>query len=198
LLCSFAALARLVECDACVATLLFDLAQASPGFYQLPTAGGADVFAEVKPAGERLKGVSVALVLQPVHERMIVRIAARAELRPTEACAAARNCQSPSSHNRRAMKRMLPQEQVDANPPTDDTPQLAWGERGLVGVHRERKQYHGIVTGPHQLRVKASQLPCAADYDHVTPERRRPGQLTAAALLLRRERMSGSTPISRG
>ncbi len=153
--------------------------------------------AEIELAGELLEGVSVALALQTVHEGMIVRIAASAELWPTDACAAARNRQVLIGHDSRALKRMLSLKQVDADPQSSGPSHLAWREHGLVNVRGEREQHHGIAASTHQLRFKAPQLACAAHYDHLARDRRipcRPASSTTPAV--RRDRMSGRTSIS--
>jgi hypothetical protein len=200
--------ACLVACDTRVAKLLFYLGQASPYLCQLTLAGGAYAFdeldlaahtraAEIKLAGELLEGVTVALALQTVDEGMVVRIAASTELWPTDACAAARHRQVLSGHDSGALKRMLPEEQVDADPQTGGPSQLGWRERRLISVDSERKQHHGIAASTYQLRFKALQLACAAHYDHLARDRRilcRPAIWTTPAV--RRDRVSGRTFIS--
>jgi hypothetical protein len=192
---SLTARAGLVASYVRVAKPLFYLGQASPCLCQLVLASGANAFdqldlaahtraAEIELAGELLEGVSVALALQTVHEGMIVRIAASAELWPTDACAAARNRQVLIGHDCRALKRMLPEEQVDADPQTGGPSQLAWWEHRLVNVHSERKQYHGIAAGTHELRFKALQLACAYPAD-----RRAPLRLPCAEIECRAERL---------
>jgi hypothetical protein len=208
LLRSSTAPAGLVASYVRFAKLLLDPGQASPDLCELKLAGGAYALdelnlaahtrvTEMKPARELLDGVSFALALQTLHEGMIARIAASAELWPTDACAATGDRQVRIGHDSRAPKWMLPEEKVDADPQTGGAPHLAWRKHRLVDAHSERKQHHGIAASTHELRFQSLQLPCGAHYDHLARDRRivcRPASSTTPAV--RRDRMSGRTFIS--